>query len=84
MDRHPGDGSLQLGRRCAALVLAGGTDTNAPAPMMRRMAERIPGAAYVCLDGAGHLANLERPAAFNRALRAFLSEHALSRESALP
>ncbi|HEX8664400.1 MAG TPA: alpha/beta fold hydrolase [Beijerinckiaceae bacterium] len=67
-----------------ALVLAGGKDTNAPAPMMRRMAERIPGAAYVCLDGAGHLANLERPAAFNRALLAFLSEHALSRESALP
>ena len=24
MDRIPGDGALQLGRRCAALVLAGG------------------------------------------------------------
>jgi 3-oxoadipate enol-lactonase len=65
-----------------ALVLAGEKDLNAPAPMMRRMAERIPGAAYVCLDGAGHLANLERPAAFNRALRAFLAEHVMP-ESAL-
>jgi 3-oxoadipate enol-lactonase len=66
-----------------ALVLAGSNDTNAPAPMMRRMAERIPGAAYVCLDGVGHLANLERPAAFNRALRVFLAEHALPHENAI-
>ena len=65
-----------------ALVLAGGKDTNAPAPMMRRMAERIPGAFYVCLDGAGHLANLERPAAFNRTLGAFLARHAMP-ESAI-
>ncbi len=56
------------------LVLAGEKDTNAPAQMMARMAERIPGAAYVCLPGAGHLAPLERPQAFNDALKVFL-EH---------
>jgi 3-oxoadipate enol-lactonase len=56
------------------LVLAGAKDTNAPAGMMARMAERIPGAAYVCLEGAGHLAPLERPAAFNAALERFLDE----------
>jgi 3-oxoadipate enol-lactonase len=56
------------------LVVAGSRDTNAPAPMMARMAERIPGAAYVCLQGAGHLAPVERPAAFNAALESFLDE----------
>jgi 3-oxoadipate enol-lactonase len=55
------------------LVLAGGKDTNAPAPMMARMAERIPGAAYACLDGVGHLAPMERPALFNAALAHFLA-----------
>ena len=55
------------------LVLAGGKDTNAPAPMMARMAARIPGAAYVCLDGVGHLAPMEQPALFNAALADFLA-----------
>jgi 3-oxoadipate enol-lactonase len=60
--------------RMPILALAGSRDTNAPAAMMARMAERIPGAAYVCLDGVGHLANLERPQDFNAALRQFLDK----------
>jgi 3-oxoadipate enol-lactonase len=55
------------------LVLAGTRDPNAPASAMERMASRIPGARYAALDGAGHLAHLERPAAFNAALLEFLS-----------
>ena len=54
------------------LVLAGETDTNAPAPMMEKMAGRIPGAEYVCMAGTGHLGNLENPEAFNEAVGAFL------------
>ncbi len=54
------------------LVLSGSKDGNAPAPMMRRMADAIPGARYVELEGCGHLANLERPAEFDAALRGFL------------
>ena len=54
------------------LVLAGETDTNAPAPMMEKMASRIPGADYVCMAGTGHLGNLENPAAFNGAVGNFL------------
>ena len=54
------------------LVLAGSKDPNAPAAGMARMAERIPGAQFVVLDGAGHLAHLEQPARFNAALDAFL------------
>ncbi len=55
-----------------ALVLAGTRDTSAPARGMERMAARIPGAQYVALEGAGHLAHLEQPRAFNAALGQFL------------
>ena len=61
------------GYRMPVLVLAGETDTNAPAPMMEKMAGRIPGAEYVCIEGTGHLGNLENPAAFNAAVAGFLS-----------
>jgi 3-oxoadipate enol-lactonase len=54
------------------LVLSGSRDKNAPAPMMAKMASYIPSASYVELEGAGHLVNLERPAAFNAALDGFL------------
>lgn len=54
------------------LVLAGSKDGNAPAPAMERMAARIPGARYVLLEGAGHLAYLEQPARFNDAVGDFL------------
>jgi 3-oxoadipate enol-lactonase len=54
------------------LVLSGAMDKNAPAPMMAKMASYIPHAIYAELDGAGHLANLERPDAFNSALKQFL------------
>ena len=56
-----------------ALVLAGTLDTSAPTSGMERMAARIPGAQYVALEGAGHLAHLEQPRAFNAALDQFLS-----------
>ena len=56
------------------LVLSGSKDKNAPAPMMAKMASYIPGATYVELEGAGHLVNLEQPAAFNAALDRFLND----------
>jgi 3-oxoadipate enol-lactonase len=58
------------------LCLACEKDPNAPAPVMERMAARIPGARYVCLPGLGHLPNLEAPAAFDAAILDFL-RHAL-------
>ena len=60
------------GYEMPVLVLAGDTDTNAPAPMMEKMASRIPGAEYVCMAETGHLGNLENPAAFNEAIGNFL------------
>ena len=53
------------------LLLSGSKDKNAPAPMMAKMATYIPSARYVELEGVGHLANLERPGAFNAALDLF-------------
>ncbi|MEM9604493.1 MAG: alpha/beta fold hydrolase [Pseudomonadota bacterium] len=61
---------------CPTLVLAGERDSNAPHVMMARMAEKIPGAQFACLDGAGHLAYLEQPARFNRCVADFLSTRA--------
>ena len=45
---------------------------------MERMAAKIPGARFVTIPGAGHLANLEQPAAFNRVLEEFLSGAAIA------
>ena len=57
------------------LALAGEKDTNAPAPMMERMASKIECAEYVCLPNVGHLANIEAPDAFNQAVLQFLERH---------
>jgi 3-oxoadipate enol-lactonase len=40
---------------------------------IRQIKEAVPGAALVELEGAGHISNLEQPAAFSRAIRDFLS-----------
>lgn len=59
--------------RVPTLVLVGRDDAISPPDEMRRMAEAIPGAEFHILDGAGHLSNLERPEAFNRALASFVA-----------
>lgn len=63
--------------RVPTLVLAGSDDLVAPAKMMERMAQKIPGSEYVCLSGCGHLGPMDQPDAFNTALLAFLERHAL-------
>ena len=62
------------------LLLSGSKDKNAPAPMMAKMATYIPSAKYVEFEGVGHLANLERPGAFNAALDSFLKANAAATE----
>lgn len=54
------------------LLLAGERDPLAPPRTMERMAAAIRDARLVVLPGAGHLAHLEYPAAFNAAVRDFL------------
>ena len=55
------------------LVLAGENDTNAPPPMMAKMATKISGSRYVCLPSLGHLANLEDPLAFDAVVDEFIA-----------
>lgn len=67
------DQRAALGRiRVPALLLAGERDQVAPPEMMSRMAGRIAGARHEVLARAGHLANLEQPTDFDRALADFL------------
>jgi len=54
------------------LVLAGEEDVPTPVKEARAMAQRIPGARLEVIAQAGHLANMERPAAFNHLLTEFL------------
>jgi 3-oxoadipate enol-lactonase len=61
--------------RVPVLCLAGDEDRNAPPPVMKHMADRIPGSAFVCLQGVGHLANMEAPGLFNRTVTEFLLRH---------
>ena len=56
------------------LVLVGSDDALTPPSMAEKLARGIPGARLVTIEGAGHLSNLERPEAFNAALRYFLQE----------
>lgn len=54
------------------LLIAGSRDTVASPELMKKMQTKIPSAQYVEIAGAGHLANIEQPRAFNDALAAFL------------
>ena len=54
-------------------LVVGDEDALTPPAVSRRMAERIPGAQLTIVEGAGHLSNIERPEAFNRAVLEFLA-----------
>jgi 3-oxoadipate enol-lactonase len=54
------------------LVVAGEHDPTVPPALAEELAGRIPGARLAVLDGAAHLANLERPNEFNRLLEEHL------------
>ena len=48
-----------------ALVLSGGDDTILPTAMNRRIADRMPNAEAIEIEGAAHLVPVERPAQMN-------------------
>ncbi len=58
--------------RVPTLLLAAEHDRTAPPEVMERMAARIAGSEVLCLKDAGHIANVEAPAAFNAAVVDFL------------
>jgi pimeloyl-ACP methyl ester carboxylesterase len=69
--------ALLPGIKVPTVLIAGSEDRTAPASVMERMAQKIPGAKYVLLEGCGHLGPMDQPEEFNAALEAFLRRHAL-------
>ena len=61
------------------LVLVGSEDAITPPSEAALLAAAIPRARFDVIPEAGHLANLENPAAVNAALRAFLAGHPVQR-----
>ena len=61
--------------RVPTLCLSGELDHNANPAVLLKMSQKIPNAQYQCLTGAGHLANLEQPRAFNHCVLGFLQQH---------
>jgi 3-oxoadipate enol-lactonase len=64
------------------LVLCGTEDVATGPDPSRALAERIPGAELVWIEGAGHHSPVEEPAAVTRALAAFLARVAPARAAA--
>jgi 3-oxoadipate enol-lactonase len=58
---------------CPTLVVVGDEDQLTPFPDAQRLASTVKGARLLRIPGAGHLANLEAPAAFNAALASFVA-----------
>jgi pimeloyl-ACP methyl ester carboxylesterase len=57
-------------------VVVGEEDSITPLEMSRTIADAIPGATLSVIPGAGHIANIEAPTAFEAALRAWLRRKA--------
>lgn len=60
--------------RVRTLVIVGHDDQITPLPVAQSLAARIAGARLEVIPGAGHISNLDNPAAFNAALHQFLHE----------
>jgi pimeloyl-ACP methyl ester carboxylesterase len=69
---HEKLGSLSRLAGLEVLIMVGDKDLLTPEEHSRRMAQLLPHAELLVLDGAGHLAMMERPALVNLRLRAFL------------
>jgi pimeloyl-ACP methyl ester carboxylesterase len=58
-----------------SLLIWGEQDARSPMHVARQFEEAIPGARLVGFPGCGHVSNLERPDAFNQAVRSFCRDH---------
>ena len=58
--------------RCPTLVVAARGDAIMPLAILEELAAGIPGARLAVIEGSGHMASIEQPAAVTRALREWL------------
>jgi pimeloyl-ACP methyl ester carboxylesterase len=69
------DRSDFLGRiNVPTLIISGTADVLIPSSESRFMHDRIRGSDFVDIPDAGHLSNMDKPDAFNRALEQFMEE----------
>lgn len=59
---------------CPTLVISGALDDPAFLDTGAFIAREVPGARRIVIPDAGHMVNMEQPAAFNRAVRSFIIE----------
>ncbi|HEV7657701.1 MAG TPA: alpha/beta hydrolase [Mycobacteriales bacterium] len=72
LNAHDKLSALSRLRDLETLIAVGDKDLLTPVEHSRRMADALPTAELLILEGAGHLAMMERPAIVNLRLRAFL------------
>ena len=72
MEERPDSTPLLSTITIPTLVIAGEEDLASPPEEVEGMAHQIPGSTFVRIPQAGHLSNMENPAAFNAALLSFL------------
>ena len=73
MEERPDSTPLLSTISVPTLVIVGEEDLASPPEEVKSMADRIPGSTFVRIPQAGHLSNMENPAAFNEALLSFLT-----------
>ena len=61
------------GMRVPTLMVSSDEDVFAPPPLMQQMADRIPGCQFAVIEGAGHCAYWEQPAAWNALVIGFIN-----------
>jgi 3-oxoadipate enol-lactonase len=71
--RRPDQRALLARVRTPVLVVAGVEDATFPNAETKAMADAIPGASFVVLDGVAHLAGLEDPSLVNALVTDFIS-----------
>ncbi len=62
----------------APTLVIGAEHDATPEEFGRLVADKIAGAQYAFIEGAGHFSYLDEPEKFQRAVRSFLAEHARS------
>jgi 3-oxoadipate enol-lactonase len=60
--------------RIPVQIIVGAEDALTPPPLSEQMHKDISGSELVVIKGAGHMSNMEQPAAFNEALGRFLDK----------
>jgi pimeloyl-ACP methyl ester carboxylesterase len=74
LTQHDGEAFASLGAIAVRTLIVVGAEDDRFLAGAEAMARRIPGARKVVLEHAGHAANMDQPAAFDRAVGEFLAE----------